>query len=52
MAVEAKPIQHQIQNAQELLKRVKQEINKMVVGQEHLIESLLIGMLLRRSFTS
>lgn len=45
MAADAKSIPHQIQNAQELLKRVKQEINKVVVGQEHLIESLLIGVL-------
>jgi MoxR-like ATPase len=45
MAIDAKSIPHQIQKAQELLKRVKQEINKLVVGQEHLIESLLIGVL-------
>lgn len=45
MAADTKSIPHQIQNAQELLKRVKQEINKVVVGQEHLIESLLIGVL-------
>ncbi len=45
MIIDAKSIPHQIQNAQELLKRVKQEINKVIVGQEHLIESLLIGVL-------
>ncbi len=45
MATDAKTVPHQIQSAQELLKRVKQEINKVVVGQEHLIDSLLIGVL-------
>lgn len=45
MAIEAKSIPHQIQKAQELLKKVKQEINKVIVGQEHLIDSLLIGVL-------
>lgn len=45
MTTDEKLIPHQIQNAQELLKRVKQEINKVVVGQEHLVDSLLIGVL-------
>lgn len=45
MAIDTTSIQHDIQNAQELLKRVKQEISKVVVGQEHLIESLLTGLL-------
>lgn len=45
MAIDAKSIPHQIQKAQDLLKLVKQEINKIIVGQEHLIESLLIGVL-------
>ncbi len=35
----------EIQQAQELIKRVKQEINLVVVGQSHLIDSLLIGVL-------
>lgn len=35
----------QIQQAQALLKQVKQEINKIIVGQEDLINSLLIGVL-------
>lgn len=45
MAIDAKTIPQQIQNAQELLKRVKQEIHKVVVGQSHLVDCLLIGIL-------
>lgn len=45
MATEAKAIPQEIVNAQELLKRVKQEINKVIVGQSHLIDCLLIGVL-------
>jgi MoxR-like ATPase len=45
MPTDTKTIQNQIQNAQELLKRVKQEISKVVVGQEALIDALLTGIL-------
>lgn len=45
MAVEAKSIPEQIEKARESLKVVKQEINKLVVGQENLINCLLIGVL-------
>jgi MoxR-like ATPase len=45
MAIDVRTIPDQIQNAQALLKKVKQEINKIVVGQDHLIDSLLIGVL-------
>lgn len=45
MAIDARSIPHQIKNAQDLLIRIKQEINKVVVGQEVLIDSLLIGVL-------
>lgn len=45
MTLDARSIPDQIQNAQTLLMRVKQEINKLVVGQENLIDSLLIGVL-------
>lgn len=45
MPIDAKSIQQQIQKAQEALKLVSQEISKVIVGQEHLIESLLIGIL-------
>lgn len=45
MVLDIKSISHQIENAQELLKRVKQEVNKIIIGQETLIDYLLIGML-------
>lgn len=45
MATDAKPIPEQIERAQELLKRIKQEMSQVVVGQENLINSLLIGVL-------
>ncbi len=45
MPTDAHSVPQQIQNAQVLLKRVRQEIGKIVVGQEHLINSLLIGVL-------
>jgi MoxR-like ATPase len=45
MTADIRAMPNQIQNAQALLKRVKQEINKIIVGQEHLIDSLLIGVL-------
>lgn len=45
MVTDEKSIPQQIQRAQEQLKRVKQEINQVVVGQTHLIDSLLIGVL-------
>lgn len=45
MAKDEQSLPNQIQNAQALLKSVKQEIHKIVVGQEHLIDSLLIGVL-------
>jgi MoxR-like ATPase len=45
MATEAKLPQHDIQNARSLLRRVKQEINQVIVGQDHLIHALLIGIL-------
>lgn len=40
-----KSIPQQTEQAHELLKKVKQEINRVVVGQENLIQSLLIGVL-------
>jgi MoxR-like ATPase len=45
MPTQAGSIPDQIQNAQALLKKVKQEINKIIVGQENLIHCLLIGVL-------
>lgn len=45
MATEAQSIPDQILKAQELLEKVKQEIGKLVVGQENLVNSLLIGVL-------
>ncbi len=45
MATDARSIPQEFINAQELLKRVKLEINKIIVGQFHLIDSLLIGVL-------
>jgi len=45
MPLDPTSIPYRIQHAQELLTRVKQEIGKVVVGQETLIESLLIGVL-------
>jgi len=45
MATDTTSIPQQIERAQELLKRIKQEINQVVVGQENLIASLLIGVL-------
>lgn len=45
MTVDARSIPNQIQNAQALLEKVKQEISKLVVGQYHLINCLLIGVL-------
>ena len=45
MAIEAKSIPEQIEKARESLKVVKQEINKLVVGQENLINCMLIGVL-------
>lgn len=45
MATDIRSVPNQIQNAQALLKQVKQEINKIVVGQEHLIDCLIIGIL-------
>ena len=45
MTIDAKSIPQHIQHAQELLKRVKQEIGKVVIGQEQLVDSLLIGVL-------
>lgn len=38
-------IPQQTEQAHELLKRIKQEISRVVVGQENLIQSLLIGVL-------
>lgn len=45
MTTETNPIIAQIEKAQGVLKLVKQEINKLVVGQENLINCLLIGLL-------
>lgn len=45
MAIESQSIPDQILKAQELLEKVKQEIGKLVVGQENLVNSLLIGVL-------
>jgi len=45
MSSDAKSVPQEIQNAQELLKTVKQEINKIIVGQSHLIDCLLIGVM-------
>lgn len=45
MPSDARAIPDQIKNAQKLLDNIKQEINKVVVGQENLIHSLLIGVL-------
>lgn len=45
MALEAKSIPEQIEKAQDILKRVKAEIHKLVVGQENLVQCLLIGVL-------
>jgi MoxR-like ATPase len=45
MPTDTQSVPNQIQNAQALLKKVKHEINKIVIGQEHLIECLLIGVL-------
>lgn len=43
--METKTIQTQIEKAQSILKKVKEEIGKWVVGQENLINCLLIGVL-------
>lgn len=43
--METKTIQTQIEKAQSILKKVKEEIGKLVVGQENLIQCLLIGVL-------
>lgn len=45
MAIEEKTIQPQIQIAQELLKQVKLEMGKLVIGQTHLVNCLLVGLL-------
>lgn len=45
MTLEAKAIPEQIEKARETLRLVKKEINKLVVGQENLINSMLIGVL-------
>lgn len=45
MAADAKAIPQEILNAVELIKRVKLEIHKVIVGQFHLLDSLLIGVL-------
>jgi len=45
MTTETKSVPQEIQKAQELLKKVQQEIGKVVVGQTRLVESLLIGVL-------
>ena len=45
MTTEIKSIQVQIEKAQEILKLVKKEIRKLVIGQENLINCLLIGVL-------
>ena len=45
MAIEARTIPSEIKDAQELLGKIKQEIGKVIVGQENLIDSLLIGVL-------
>ena len=50
MPIEAKSIPNQIEKAREILKLVKQEINKLVVGQENLINCLLIGAVVGRAF--
>lgn len=42
---EGKSLTPQIRLAQEFLQRTKKEIGKIIVGQEHLIDSLLIGLL-------
>lgn len=36
---------HQVQEGRELLRKVKEEIHRVIVGQERLIECLLIGLL-------
>ena len=45
MAIEAKSIPNQIEKGREILNRIKQEIHKVVVGQENLVQCLLIGVL-------
>lgn len=45
MTTDAKTIPQEIQNAQEVVKKVKGEIQKVIVGQVHLIDCLLIGLL-------
>ena len=45
MGTETAVIPQEIKNAQVALQRVKQEINKVVVGQSDLIDSMLIGVL-------
>ena len=45
MPSNADSIPHQIQQAQLLIKRIKQEIHQRVIGQDHLIQCLLIGVL-------
>lgn len=45
MPTELRSLPNQIQAAQSLLKLIKQEIGKIIVGQNHLIDSLLIGIL-------
>lgn len=45
MVIETQTIQEHIKKAQELLKRIKQEIHQVIIGQDHLINSLLIGIL-------
>lgn len=45
MPTEAESLPDQIHQAQAVLEKVKQEMGKLVVGQEKLIDSLLIGLL-------
>ena len=45
MSLDSQSIPQQILKAQELLGKVKQEIGKLVIGQENLVESLLVGVL-------
>lgn len=45
MAQETSSVPQQIEKAREALQRVKHEIHKLVIGQENLIDCLLIGVL-------
>jgi MoxR-like ATPase len=45
MAGEARSIPNQIKQSRELFQRIKQEIHRVIVGQDHLVHCLLIGLL-------